>query len=166
MTEVDVARLAQLIHMVEKLGLSELIVEQHGCRYAIRGAPGRKRDHDADAPAENGAGTAAAPNVGTHAEEALERAHWLTISAPMVGVFYRSPAPGEAPYVSVGDRIEPGQTIGIIEAMKVFSEVPSDYEGVVVEIAVEDGQLVRPDEPLIYLAPLPEHSDENEHDEH
>jgi acetyl-CoA carboxylase biotin carboxyl carrier protein len=71
----------------------------------------------------------------------------------MGGVFYRSPSPDTAPYVEVGDRVEVGQTIGIIEAMKVFSEVPSEHAGTVLELAAKNGSLVRQGDPLIYLKP-------------
>jgi len=71
----------------------------------------------------------------------------------MVGVFFRAPAPNERPYVEVGDRVEAGQTIGIIEAMKVFSEIPSPHSGIVDEIVVEDRDLVKAGQVLMYLRP-------------
>jgi biotin carboxyl carrier protein len=64
------------------------------------------------------------------------------IRAPLVGVFYQAPTPDAPPYVGVGDWIEPGQTVGLIEAMKVFSEITSEIEGRVTAIPVADGELV------------------------
>ena len=67
----------------------------------------------------------------------------------MVGTFYRAPAPGEEPFVSVGDRIQSGQTVCIIEAMKLMNELEAELTGEVVELLVEDGQPVEFDQPLI-----------------
>jgi acetyl-CoA carboxylase biotin carboxyl carrier protein len=72
----------------------------------------------------------------------------VVIPAPMVGTFYRAPAPGVRPYVNVGDKIEVDQVICIVEAMKLMNEINSDVSGVVVEILVEDGQPVKYDQPL------------------
>ncbi|MEM6501740.1 MAG: acetyl-CoA carboxylase biotin carboxyl carrier protein [Cyanobacteria bacterium P01_C01_bin.89] len=71
------------------------------------------------------------------------------VLSPMVGTFYRAPAPGEDPFVSVGDRIQAGQTVCIIEAMKLMNELEAELTGEVVELLVEDGQPVEFDQPLI-----------------
>jgi acetyl-CoA carboxylase biotin carboxyl carrier protein len=70
----------------------------------------------------------------------------------MTGVYYRAPAPKEPPFVEVGDHIEVGQPIGLIEAMKVFSEVPSEVSGRVVEMPVKNGELVHQDQVLVVVA--------------
>lgn len=75
------------------------------------------------------------------------------VRSPVVGTFYRAGAPGEQPYVEVGDRVVAGQTLCIVEAMKMMNEIPSDVSGEVVEIAVENSQGVQYDEPLFYLRP-------------
>ena len=64
------------------------------------------------------------------------------ITSPMVGTFYRSPSPGAAPYVSVGDTIKKGQTIGIVEAMKIMNEIEAEFDCKIVEIEVNDAQPV------------------------
>ena len=71
-----------------------------------------------------------------------------TINAPLVGTFYSAPSPDAAPFVSVGDTVKKGQTVCILEAMKMMSEVPSPADGVVEEILVRDGELVGYDQPL------------------
>jgi acetyl-CoA carboxylase biotin carboxyl carrier protein len=71
----------------------------------------------------------------------------------MTGVFYRSARPDSPPFVEIGDHVEIGQTIGLVEAMKVFSEIPAEQAGIVVEIPSRSGQLVREGEPLLYLKP-------------
>lgn len=64
------------------------------------------------------------------------------ITSPMVGTFYRAPSPGAAPYVSVGDTIKKGQTIGIVEAMKIMNEIEAEFDCKIVEIEVNDAQPV------------------------
>ena len=77
----------------------------------------------------------------------------VALESPMVGVFYRSPSPDDPPFVSVGDIVRVGQTIGLIEAMKVYSEVPSEVSGRVTDTPVESGKLVQQGQPLIFVEP-------------
>lgn len=76
-----------------------------------------------------------------------------TISAPMVGTFYRAPSPDSDPYVKVGDMVEAGQPLCIIEAMKLMNEIESEVKGRVVEILVENGQPVEYGQPLFLIEP-------------
>ena len=78
-----------------------------------------------------------------------------TVTAPMIGTFYSAPAPGEAPFVQIGDEVEVGQAIGIIEAMKIMNEIISDRAGVVSEILVDNAQSVEYGSPLIRLVEHP-----------
>lgn len=78
------------------------------------------------------------------------------ITAPMIGTFYHSAAPGEPAFVKPGDRIEEGQTIGIIEAMKIMNEIAADKAGVVEAVLAGNGQTVEYGSPLIRLAPSSE----------
>jgi biotin carboxyl carrier protein len=73
------------------------------------------------------------------------------IRAPLVGVFYRAPAPDAPPYVEVGDWVEPGQTVGLIEAMKVFSEITTEIAGRVIAIAAGNGELVEAGQALMVV---------------
>ncbi len=75
------------------------------------------------------------------------------ITAPMLGTFYRTPAPGEPTFVDEGDTIEVGQTIGIIEAMKIMNEIPAEVPGLIAEFLVKNGQPVEYGQPLLRLAP-------------
>ena len=75
------------------------------------------------------------------------------VRAPMIGTFYAAPSPGEPPFVRVGDHVEAGQTIGIIEAMKIMNEIPADRSGIVAEILVANGQAVEYGSPLIRIEP-------------
>lgn len=76
-----------------------------------------------------------------------------TITAPLVGVFYAAPAPGEAPYVSVGDRVSKGQTLCLMEAMKMLSEVPAPCDCIITQVLKENGTLAAFGEPLFRCKP-------------
>jgi acetyl-CoA carboxylase biotin carboxyl carrier protein len=77
-----------------------------------------------------------------------------SVKAPLSGIWYGSPSPGSAPYLSVGGEVAIGQVIGLIEAMKLFNEIKSDLAGRVVKINAENGKLVRAKQPLIEVEPL------------
>jgi len=79
-----------------------------------------------------------------------ERAKWKEIRSPIVGTFYRAAAPGADVFVNVGDRIQNGQTLCIIEAMKVMNEIEAEFGGIVKEILVENGQPIEA-EAILYL---------------
>jgi acetyl-CoA carboxylase biotin carboxyl carrier protein len=76
-----------------------------------------------------------------------------TISAPMIGTFYDTPAPGEPPFVTVGDHVDEGQTIGIIEAMKIMNEIAADRAGTVTALLATSGATVEYGSPLVRLEP-------------
>ncbi|MBR8828814.1 MAG: acetyl-CoA carboxylase biotin carboxyl carrier protein [Gomphosphaeria aponina SAG 52.96 = DSM 107014] len=78
---------------------------------------------------------------------------WVEITSPMVGTFYRAPAPGEAPFVEKGDRIRSGQTVCIIEAMKLMNEIEAEVSGQVMKIVVENGNPVEYGQTLMWINP-------------
>ena len=105
----------------------------------------------ANAPTD-GAGVATAPPATDGATPgALTRP---AVMAPLSGIWYGSPSPGSAPYVSPGGEVAVGQVIGLIEAMKLFNEIKSDLAGRVIKIHPESGKLVRAKQPLIEVEPL------------
>ena len=125
--------------IVKEEHLSELSVESGGVRLQFKGAsPGLMM---VAAP------VASAPGVHAGKEQSAPSA--AAIVSPMVGVFYRSPSPGEPPFVEAGDTVHVGQVIGVVEAMKVFNEIISDLEGTVVEIVAQDAELVETGAPLM-----------------
>ncbi|WP_330203094.1 acetyl-CoA carboxylase biotin carboxyl carrier protein [Cyanobacterium sp. Dongsha4] len=79
--------------------------------------------------------------------------NWLAITSPMVGTFYRAPAPGEPAFVENGDRISDGQVVCIIEAMKLMNEIEAEVSGQIMEIAVENGEPVEYGQTLMWVAP-------------
>ena len=94
------------------------------------------------APVATPAAAPAAPSLATNANSDTN------IKSPMVGTFYRSPAPGAAPFANIGDVIRKGKTIGIIEAMKIMNEIEAEFDCKIVKILVEDGQPVEFDMPI------------------
>ena len=99
-----------------------------------------------------GAAPAAAPAAAPSAS-AQAPANAKKVTAPLVGVFYRSPSPDAESFVQVGDRVEPGQVLCILEAMKLFNEITSDYAGVVTRIIPENGELVSLGQEMFWIEP-------------
>jgi len=131
---LDLEELRRLCELMREEGLTELTVEEEGRRVTLRRAPVRE----------------AAP-ASQEAEPKVEEAE--LVRSPVVGTFWRRPAPGEAPFVEVGDEVQPGQVLCIVEAMKVMNEVRADRAGVIEEILVEEGQPVEYGQPLFRLRP-------------
>ncbi|GAC1423460.1 MAG: acetyl-CoA carboxylase biotin carboxyl carrier protein [Candidatus Velthaea sp.] len=102
--------------------------------------------------AVNGAPAAAAEAAAAPAAPAAP-ANAKKITAPVVGVFYRASSPATDPFVSVGDRVQVGQTLCILEAMKLMNEITSDHAGVVTRILPENGNLVALGEELLWIEP-------------
>ena len=75
-----------------------------------------------------------------------------TVKAPLVGTFYAAPSEEAAPYVQVGDQVKKGQTLGIVEAMKLMNEIESEYDGLVVEVCVKNGAMVEYGQPLFRIS--------------
>ncbi len=78
---------------------------------------------------------------------------WVEIKSPMVGTFYRSPAPDEPAFAAIGDRIRVGQTVCIIEAMKLMNEIEAESTGQIMEVLVENGQPIEFGQTLMYISP-------------
>ncbi len=131
----------ELISMMGKGGISELDLSTGDISIRLRGQ---------SATAVTGTSQAGNPaHAASPATPVEEPGHAVT--APMIGTFYASPSPAEAPFVQVGDDVEVGQVVGIIEAMKIMNEIISDRAGVVLEVMVENAQPVEYGSPLIRL---------------
>ncbi len=98
-------------------------------------------------------GAAPAPSNNSSSSQSQAPANVKKVTAPLVGVFYRSPSPDAEPFVNVGDRVEPGQVLCILEAMKLFNEITSDYAGVVARIIPENGELVSLGQEMFWIEP-------------
>jgi acetyl-CoA carboxylase biotin carboxyl carrier protein len=158
----EVEEIAQLLALLEANRWDELIVEEEGRTLRIRGprpqrsAAPQSPPSAMTAPERTVAPKALPAGKRASAAKAAEPAAALSadqvaLVAPMVGVFYRADKPGASPLVNIGDPVTVGQPIGIIEAMKIFSEIPAEHAGIVVAIPAEDGQLVQTGTPLFIL---------------
>jgi acetyl-CoA carboxylase biotin carboxyl carrier protein len=133
----------RLLKLVDAYGLAELVVEEGGLKVTIRGGETLNAAPSSLTPPTN------MPAAINPADE--ER--FPAVESPMTGVFYRSASPDAPSFVEPGDRVEEGQTIGLIEAMKVFSEIPADREGRVVRILATTGTLISQGDPLMLVDP-------------
>jgi acetyl-CoA carboxylase biotin carboxyl carrier protein len=144
--DIDEALIRKLAKLLKETGLTEIEFETDDAR--IRVNAGASGPIIAAAPAMGApvAAPAVAPTVGAEAAAAG------TVSSPMVGTAYLAPEPNAAAFVKVGDRVAKGQTILIIEAMKVMNPIPAPHAGTVTQILVQDGQPVEFGEPLMVIA--------------
>ena len=148
---VDLRKLKTLIDLVQQSGIAELEITEGEERVRIsRSGPTAAPQAGALAPAVALAPVAAATPPPAQAEaSAAPEGH--VIRSPMVGTFYRSSAPGAKAFVEVGQTVKSGQTLCIIEAMKLLNEIEADRDGVVKAVLAENGQPVEYGEPLFIL---------------
>jgi acetyl-CoA carboxylase biotin carboxyl carrier protein len=145
--------LRQLIRLVQKTGIGELEVSSGGRTVRIAALPTGVTATVAP-PAHPTPAPAAAPAApATPRESADEESRLPAVTSPMVGTFYRSPAPEADPYVEVGSQIEVGQTVCIVEAMKLMNEIESEVKGRIARILVENAQPVEYGQKLFLIEP-------------
>lgn len=150
---MDLRKLKTLIDLVAESGISELEVTEENDKVRIvnkvQTVTVTSAPVVAAAPAPAPAAPAASPAAPAAAEEPAVTG--TPVTSPMVGTFYRAPNPGAEPFVKVGDRVEVGQTLGIIEAMKLLNEIEAETAGVIKEICVENAQPVEFGQPLFII---------------
>ena len=152
---MDLRKLKTLIDLVSESGISELeVTEGEGkVRIVKNAAPVYVQSAPQYAPQPGApAGYGGAPEAAAPATPAPAAPQGHVVTSPMVGTFYRAPSPGADPFVQVGDTVKEGQTLCIIEAMKLLNEIESDVAGVVKEILVDNGQAVEYGQPLFVVA--------------
>ena len=140
----------RLIRLVESRGLERLRVEEEGTVIEILGRRSPMAEQPAAIPQAESVLEVQPAESEPEVETIEER---IPIVSPVVGVYYRSPSPDSAPFVEVGDLVKVGQPVGLIEAMKVFSEVVSDHAGIVAEVVARNAALIKQGEVLLYLRP-------------
>jgi acetyl-CoA carboxylase biotin carboxyl carrier protein len=152
---MDVDKIRDLVELVAESGIAELEVETEAM--SLRISAQATGPVPMTAPVAHAAAPmpAAAPAPATTAEPAAvpESAPGQPVTSPIVGTFYRSPEPGAAPFVEVGQRVAAGDTLCIVEAMKVMNEIEADFGGTVVEICAEDGKPVEAEAVLFRIQP-------------
>jgi len=148
---MDLRKLKKLIDLVEESGISELELTEGEEKVRISRATQQFAPQPvqyAAAPAQAAAAPAAAP---VSAEAAPEAIQGHAVESPMVGTFYRASSPEASSFVEVGDKVEVGDTLCIIEAMKLLNEIESDKAGIVKKILIDNGQPVEYGEPLFVI---------------
>ena len=152
---VDINQIRELVKVAEESGVGEIVVEEEGVRIAVR-MPGESAAAPVAAPAVAAAPAAVAapaPEAAPAAAEAQRPASWYAVEAPMVGTYYEAPAPGEAPFVKVGDEVAAGETLCIVEAMKLMNEITAEEMGTVREVCLDDATPVEFGTVLFYIEP-------------
>jgi acetyl-CoA carboxylase biotin carboxyl carrier protein len=153
---MDLRKLKKLIDLVQESGIGEIeitegeervrISRQVAAGPVVMAAPPMQQFVAGAAPA-----AALAPGAAAAAAPAAEQPKGHTLKSPMVGTFYRAPSPGAPAFVEVGQGVSKGQTLCIIEAMKLLNEIESDVAGTIKAILVENGQPVEYGQPLFLI---------------
>ncbi|MCL4167795.1 UNVERIFIED_CONTAM: hypothetical protein GTU68_026207 [Idotea baltica] len=163
----------ELIKLIAKTELSELKYEKGDVKLHVRGKSYVTKNVGSQntggpsiinvpaappayqpAPAPPAAAPVAAPAAApAPAPAANDESKYVEVRSPMIGTFYRSPSPEKGPYVKVGDTISKGDTVCIVEAMKLFNEIESEVSGKIVKMLVEDAQPIEYDQPLFLVDP-------------
>ncbi|NP_001295674.1 biotin carboxyl carrier protein of acetyl-CoA carboxylase 2, chloroplastic [Jatropha curcas] len=165
-------QVSDLVKLVDSRDITELQLKQLGCQLIIRKKEALQQPPPAAPviamppsyqhtmlPSPPPAAPASAPPSSPPLALALpppaktSSSSHPPLKCPMAGTFYRNPAPGEPPFVKVGDKVQKGQVVCIIEAMKLMNEIEADQAGTIAEILVEDGKPVSVDMPLFVIAP-------------
>jgi acetyl-CoA carboxylase biotin carboxyl carrier protein len=145
---MDLEFVERLLQLLADSKADEIEIEEDGKRVKVvkhSAAPVRQMEvYAPPAPA-----AAPIPSQQTQAAPAPSTHH--EIRSPIVGTFYRSPAPDAAPFVEIGTAVRPGSVLCIVEAMKLMNEIESDIEGKIVKVLVENGQPIEYDQPLFLI---------------
>ena len=146
---MDLRKIKKLIEMLQESDLNEIEVKEGEESVRIN----RKKEvHiSPSAPQVSLSTPEQQQAVSSPAGEEELSSELTSITSPMVGTFYRSPAPGKPPFIEIGQKIKAGDVVCIVEAMKMMNQVKSDVDGIVREIHIEDGQPVEFDQPLISI---------------
>ena len=159
---MDIKEIQNLIKFVAKSGASEVKLEMEDVKITIRTGAGKTETTILQAaPTATGMPQIAAPVAAVqNTPEAVaapqvnnEDAKYITVKSPIIGTFYRRPSPDKSNFVEVGTEISVGDTVCVIEAMKLFNEIESEVSGKVVKILVDDSSPVEFDQPLFLVDP-------------
>lgn len=152
---MDIRKVKKLIELLEESGIAEIEINEgeesvrisrYGQNAPVAAAPIQYMGAPAAAPAP---AAAAAPVVKSEREESIPSGH--AVKSPMVGTYYSAASPGAKDFVSVGDSVSEGDTVCIIEAMKILNQIEADKSGTVKAVLVDNGQPVEFGQPLIII---------------
>jgi len=150
---MDIRKVKKLIELLEESGISEIEISEGEESVRISRYPKPGTVTTTVAPAAPGPPPAApaAPAAAAPAEPAAPPVRGQQVTAPMVGTYYSGPAPGAKPFVDIGTEVKPGDTLCVIEAMKMMNQIESEFAGRVVSILVENGNPVEFGQPLFVI---------------
>ena len=157
---MDIKQIHELVKLVNKSNIGELMIEQEGFKITIKqkkepaqiiGQAGMQSFQAVQQPMVQLSDSSAKSSESK--SESAKQDNLLTIKSPMIGTFYRQAGPDKPIFVSVGDEVEVGQVVCIIEAMKLFNEIESEVAGKIVKVLVEDASPVEFDQPLFLVEP-------------
>jgi acetyl-CoA carboxylase biotin carboxyl carrier protein len=148
---MDIRKVKKLIELLEESGIAELEINEGEesvriSRYSSSAPPAPVNYAVPPAPAP---AAASAPAATESEEESLPSGH--IVKSPMVGTYYSSPSPGSKPFVSIGDTVSAGDTICIVEAMKILNQIEADVSGTIKAILVDNSQPVEYGQPLMII---------------
>jgi acetyl-CoA carboxylase biotin carboxyl carrier protein len=155
---MNLEEIKDLIKLVSKSGLGKVEIEREGFRISIKGSQTEPIMYQA-APMVAAPVAAAPAPVATSAAPAStdsssnDDSKYITVKSPMIGTFYRTPGPDKDAFVNVGDSIQKGDKVCIIEAMKTFNEIESEISGKIVKVLVDNASPVDYDQPLFLVDP-------------
>ena len=168
---LDIKEIQELIKFVAKSGVSEVDLEMGEMKISIKTPPKKGKGQIetvvqqipvAAAPAiapvtvQSPPIVAAAPEVASEtlvASSDTDDSKYITIKSPMIGTFYRKPSPDKDPFVNVGDEVNVGTVVCVVEAMKLFNEIESEISGKIIKVLVEDMSPIEYDQPLFLVDP-------------
>ncbi|MFT5777641.1 MAG: acetyl-CoA carboxylase biotin carboxyl carrier protein [Crocinitomicaceae bacterium] len=155
---MNIKEIQDLIKFVAKSGVSEVEIERKDFKIIIKAEEKNANDNQiivqAAVPAAGSVpALAAAPVAAVPVAPVEDDNNYITIPSPMIGTFYRSAGPDKDAFVSVGDTINIGDTVCIIEAMKLFNEIEAEVSGKIVKVLVDDSTPVEYDQPLFLIDP-------------
>lgn len=151
---MKIEELLQLVEAIRASDFDEFVLEAQDVKLTLRrGVTAPVVMSAAPAPVHPPA-AAPVPAPAVSAAEPVREEGLIDVLAPMVGTFYQAPAPGADPFVRPGSRIKPGDTLCILEAMKLMNEIEAEVEGEVVDVVVKNGELVEYGQVLMTVRPL------------
>lgn len=153
---MDISEIKRIVKLMEEKGLTEFSMKDANGELLLKRGGGDPQVVYSAPPAVAAAPVAAAPAAAAPADAAAPAAapsNLLEITSPMVGTFYRKPAPDKPAHVNEGDSVSESSTVCIVEAMKVMNEIAAEVSGTIVEVLVEDGAPVQFGQPLFTVEP-------------
>ena len=155
--DLSYAEIAEILKVIDASSCDELIVETEGTKLVVRRNSVAATSSAAPLAAATAPSIAAAGRQTADAPTAMtavtKSSHQIEVAAPMVGTFYRTPSPDVAAFVEIGSTIRKGDTLCLIEVMKLFTTIASEYDGRIVQIGAENGDLVEYGQTLFVIEP-------------